>query len=379
MYQVLVVDDEPLSRARFVRYLHTIPNVTVIADARNGVQAVELLNSSAPDAVITDIRMPNMDGIQLTEYISCHRPEIRVVLVSAYDELEYARAAMRFGVDQYLIKPIRLEMVQQMVAQLKLTRHQHELDRLYIRDLPRVLREHAFTDWFAGKSDAAFPPPGNAALLTFTPTVELPAPDDPAAELMEIAVDNIVHWAAPHATVAPVRTDGKAYRFAVVVGPFGLAHVQDGAADRITELLNGNMTLRYELFADAEALRAAIEPPPVTAQPDDASITKAKAFISAHLADPISRQDVAQAVYMDSSYFSRYFKKKTGVSFRDYLQNERIARVKILLKSGKRVNDACEQTGFRDRKYFNELFKKLTGMTPSEYRRSDDPEDASHV
>lgn len=380
MYHILVVDDEPLSRARMVRYLRAIPGVAVTADARSGTHAVELLNGSAPDAVITDIRMPNMDGLQLTEYIAHHRPEIRVALVSAYDELEYARAAMRFGVDQYLIKPIHQEMVQQLVAQLQSARHKHESERLYVRDLPRVLRERTLTDWFAG-ADTDAPPAGAAALLTFTPTAPLPDPDDSAAELLEIAVDNVTHWASPHATVVPLRSGSAAYRFAVIAGPAGLSHVQDAAADRVADLLAGSVTLRYEPFADAAALRAAIAAPPPApaAEPDDAAIAKAKAYISAHLADPISRQDVAQAVYMDSAYFSRYFKKKTGVNFRDYLQNERIARVKTLLKSGARVMDACEQTGFHDRKYFNELFKEVTGVTPSEYRRSDDdPEGTDH-
>ena len=370
MYFVLVADDEPLSRSRLVRYLCAIPGVAVTADVRDGTAAIAYLQSNTADAVITDIRMPNMNGLQLTEYLSRHRPELGVALVSAYDELEYARAAMRFGVEQYLIKPIHQEMVQQIVDQLKNTRRKREAARLYVRDLPRAMRERALTAWFSG-ADAPNPPAGAAAMVTLT-AKNVPDGDD-EDELMTIALDNIVHWAVPQGTAVLVDGDGGVYRFAVIAGETGLRHVQDGITDRIDELLGGSVTVKYEEFADSDALRSAIfvpEDEPAV----DAAVAKAKAFISAHLADPISRQDVAEAVFMDSSYFSRYFKKKTGVNFRDYLQNERIARVKALLKSGAKVQDACEQAGFHDRKYFNELFKEITGVTPSEYRRSDDGE-----
>lgn len=368
MYQVLVADDESLSRSRLVRYLRAIPGVAVAADVRDGALAAEFVRQNAVDAVITDIRMPNMDGLELTEFLTNNRPEIGIALVSGFNELEYARAAMRFGVDQYLIKPIHQEMVQQIVDQLKANRHKREAPLLYVRDLPRAMREHAWTTWFNGE-DAPAPPQGAAALVTLT--VKTAMDGENADQLMAIALDNIVHWAAPQGTVAAVDADDGTYRFAVIAGEIGLCHVQDGVSDRIDELLGGGVAVQYDEFADGNALRSVLAAE-ADSPADDAAIAKAKAFISAHLADSISRQDVAQAVYMDSSYFSRYFKKKTGVNFRDYLQNERIARVKALLKAGAKVQDACEQAGFHDRKYFNEVFKEITGVTPSEYRRSDD-------
>lgn len=107
MYCVVTVDDEPVTRMAINNYIDkTLPDFTVVSSFGNGMDALEYLQKNKTDVVITDILMPKMDGLELTEKLHDTDPEIRICIVSGYGEFEYARKAMRFGVSDYLLKPL---------------------------------------------------------------------------------------------------------------------------------------------------------------------------------------------------------------------------------------------------------------------------------
>ncbi|WP_135556659.1 response regulator [Paenibacillus cymbidii] len=89
-----------------------------IHTAANGVEAVALLEAHKVDIVITDIRMPRMDGLQLAEYVHGRYPAIRVVVLSAHEDFGYAQQAIRFGVKGYLLKPLKSESLRDVLAAL---------------------------------------------------------------------------------------------------------------------------------------------------------------------------------------------------------------------------------------------------------------------
>lgn len=109
MLRVVVADDEYYARKALIKKI-TAVGPEVIADFSQGAEVVEFLeNHEAPDLIITDIRMPVMDGLKLSEYVNRHYPEIKVVIVSGYSDFEYARSAISFGVKDYLLKPVQKE------------------------------------------------------------------------------------------------------------------------------------------------------------------------------------------------------------------------------------------------------------------------------
>ncbi|MFU0833952.1 MAG: Stage 0 sporulation A-like protein [Oscillospiraceae bacterium] len=112
MYSVMIVDDEPL----MVKYLKNnikriAPEWQVSGIALDGLQAVELLQRQSFELVITDIRMPEMDGLELAKYISEIYPETKVIIISGFDDFDYAQRAIRCGVSDYLLKPLSDESV----------------------------------------------------------------------------------------------------------------------------------------------------------------------------------------------------------------------------------------------------------------------------
>lgn len=107
MYRTLIVDDEPLMRTYLANNTAAIcPYFAVTGVACDGREAMELLQKQNFDLVITDIRMPEMDGIGLAKYISEAFPHIKIIILSGYNEFEYARSALKYHVTDYLLKPL---------------------------------------------------------------------------------------------------------------------------------------------------------------------------------------------------------------------------------------------------------------------------------
>ena len=95
MLKVIIADDERL----ICRLVQTL--------AENGLEALELVQSRHPDILITDIRMPGCDGLELIRSAKQIMPDLEVVIISGYAHFEYAQSAMKYGAGYYLLKPIK--------------------------------------------------------------------------------------------------------------------------------------------------------------------------------------------------------------------------------------------------------------------------------
>ncbi|MDO4261954.1 MAG: response regulator [Eubacteriales bacterium] len=105
-FHLLIVDDEATMRKGLSSFIHwEAIDCTVSATACNGAEAIAMMQEYPVDIVITDIKMPEMDGLTLSRYIYENRPEIAVILLTGYAEFEYARSAIRYNVTQFLVKP----------------------------------------------------------------------------------------------------------------------------------------------------------------------------------------------------------------------------------------------------------------------------------
>lgn len=102
--RVVVVDDHALHRDGTRQILEAHPDLQVVGDASSGEIALALVNQLHPDVVLLDIRLPGMNGIEVARLLTRDHPEVRVLMVSAYDEDEYVRGALEAGAAGYLRK-----------------------------------------------------------------------------------------------------------------------------------------------------------------------------------------------------------------------------------------------------------------------------------
>ena len=108
MTKVLIVDDEKYVRIGIKNDTDwALIGCEVVAEASNGEEALSMADECRPDLVISDIRMPRMDGIELAEKLTEKYPGTKVIFLTAYNEFEYARQAIRIGVSDYLLKPFQ--------------------------------------------------------------------------------------------------------------------------------------------------------------------------------------------------------------------------------------------------------------------------------
>ncbi|WP_028235799.1 response regulator transcription factor [Pseudobutyrivibrio sp. MD2005] len=106
MTKVMIVDDEKYVRTGVKNGTDwSLINCEVVGEASNGVEGLELAKELKPDLVISDIKMPKKTGIEMAEELIEKYPDTKVIFLTAYDDFEYARAAIRIGVSDYLLKP----------------------------------------------------------------------------------------------------------------------------------------------------------------------------------------------------------------------------------------------------------------------------------
>ena len=103
-HRVLVVDDHELLRAGTRQILEDAEGLTVVGEAADGEQALQAVAELRPDVVLVDIRLPTINGIELARRITTDFPEVTVLILSAYDDENYVRAALAAGVTGYLLK-----------------------------------------------------------------------------------------------------------------------------------------------------------------------------------------------------------------------------------------------------------------------------------
>ena len=105
-YTMIIVDDEEEVKNRIVSKIPADFGFEIVGLASNGYDALELIERVRPNVVITDIRMPFIDGIQLSKIIRREYPKTKIAFISGYDEFSYAKEAIELDVVSYLSKPI---------------------------------------------------------------------------------------------------------------------------------------------------------------------------------------------------------------------------------------------------------------------------------
>lgn len=105
MYQIVIADDEPMIRKGLMSLEWEANGMQIAGVAKNGIEAEELIDSQVFDILLTDIKMPGKNGLELAEHLKQANPTAKTILLSGYGEFEYAQKAISLGVYGYILKP----------------------------------------------------------------------------------------------------------------------------------------------------------------------------------------------------------------------------------------------------------------------------------
>lgn len=130
MYSILLVEDEEKIRKGLANFFDWEKvNTKLIGVAQNGEEGFKEISTKKPDIVITDIRMPHVDGLEMIKRASKIH-DFSTIIISGYDEFEYARTALKLNVDEYILKPIDFEELSNAILSLQ-NKHDKTLSKSY--------------------------------------------------------------------------------------------------------------------------------------------------------------------------------------------------------------------------------------------------------
>ena len=360
MFRVLLVDDMEISR-RQVRRLNLWNGETsfsIEAEAQNGQEALNLLKHEHFDLLITDIKMPKIDGIELLREIAGKGLCPCVVLLSDYEDFSFAKQGILHGAFDYLGKPPEYEIMLDMLKRVEqfLIRKQKE-DEL-VKNLAEKLEE---------KIEEAFPsselellidavkgknPDIKAAVNSLTGAISALFGNDiiKAGTALKKSMTELISQLKSYFLWMDMFVDCNKYKTLDYIGMddvqaafsiFGV--VVESIAQEIGRLEYGNAENQIEY--------------------------RICRFVLENVDNEISIEKIAKALYMNRKYISEVFRQRTGELLIDYITRVKMTRAARLLTQGvQKTYEIALQLGYRDTEYFSRLFKKHMEVNPSDYR-----------
>lgn len=402
MFKVVVVEDQEFIANAIAEMIRTKSDQFVIEGIYyNGKECLESIRNSPPDILITDIRMPEMDGITLSKKIIELFPAIKILILSGYEDFQYAKEAIKIGVSNYLLKPCHVdellaalnEVCSQLEKEYKKEICFQKYENLFINNLPTLRQQALIASIF---TEEKIINPEELGLDYLIPKSQLILIDVNISSLQNIKDEELHLFCCGNMLQEILASSFKQMEFFLCNGKFVfIAPIDDiftekniicvqKACKKVESIVHNPIAfydggILHSLEECKNCYNDALENSKIntrileeTTQQKEAQsiIEQAKNFIKENYYKDISLQDVADNSYVSYNYLSTLFTQDLGVSFSVYLTKIRIEKACILLKDHTiRVSDVSEKIGYHNYRYFNHVFKKMTGYTPSEYRR----------
>jgi two-component system, response regulator YesN len=142
-YRVFLVEDEIVAREGMRNKVNwATAGFEFVGEAPDGEVALPLIENLQPDLLITDIKMPFMDGLQLSKIVRERMPWVKIVILSGHDEFNFAQAAVKLGVSEYLLKPITAAEIQQVLQRIAVQLDQEQAEREKLKQLQNQIQDN---------------------------------------------------------------------------------------------------------------------------------------------------------------------------------------------------------------------------------------------
>lgn len=351
MFKVLIVDDNKQTTNGLAKTIHWENIGCKCAGlAYNGKQAASLIAQTKPNAVITDIEMPLMDGIQLAKMINEEFPGIRVIMISAYDKFEYAKAALEYNVQDYILKPLTREKISEIEKKLVSFREAEQANlKMWEKRLKNANRSQLSKVIGAGDADAL-----NEYLLSaYHTSLDFPVGPHEFAEIKEITKNTVLQVFTECGLLGKGNDSSHAYFQKYMNQATTAANMEE-----IRELYK-NLSADVCEFVNASKNRDSFS-----------IIDEICIFILKNIDDPnLNIPFICEKFNISNSYLSALFRKHGRGSVNSYIILLRHDQAKEFLSSTRlNISEIAAKCGYCDAHYFSRVFKKLQGMTPKEYR-----------
>jgi two-component system response regulator YesN len=360
LIKVLIVDDELLVRqglrltVDWEKY-----DMTIVADAPNGSLGWQKFLEHSPQVVITDIVMPEMDGVELALKIREKQPDTKILFLSCHQDFSYAQKGMRIGVSDYIVKT---------------SLDDNQMDQCLGKIRSEILKLHTSSEPFqqSASMEDIFPESGGYIFNVYINEKSLM--QDRKAEICK-ELSNTLSLAYGRKNLFFDKNEESIFLLSPLdaftlyekellqfkmnypfvdwrlAGPVTNSEQSISVVNRLNRLriIEVRMDLRSETHKE--------------------DILQAIDYIDQNLHLDLRAADVASKIGVSRSYFSTIFKEVTGCTIISFISNRKVERAKELLRiTSFRLEEIAEKVGINDAKYFSKWFKKSVALTPGQYR-----------
>lgn len=355
-WTAIIIDDEPFIRDVINALGHWDElEIDVVGEASDGVAGIELVKQLAPDIVITDVKMPRLDGLGLAAELNTYDNPPQIIIVSGYDDFELVRQALKCGVSDYLLKPIKEDELNEQLAACTAEAAARER-RLSIRR--KWAPNPDYGKWL---DDFRLAQKQIGDLLHGSDIAALAERFEQLAESTSSAggLPETIHcyYALMEQLQQYASENGSSVK--ELCGEKGFGYVF-GTGDDIKEAL-GHVCRLYCAAATEVQRRAR--------QRGRLDMGLVKKYIDENVDKNLSLQLVSDHFHVSREYLSRSFKAEYEVSFSEYLFSRRMERARELIVDYRvPIKDAWQMLHFVDQTHFYKCFKRYFGKAPGEMR-----------
>lgn len=343
--KVLLVDDDSFVR-KGLRSLLPWGSMgfNLISEAENGESAFEIALEQHPDLVITDVRMPIMDGIEFTKKLRETMVDTYIIILSAYSDFEYARAAINFGVNDYIIKPITKEKVNPLIQKV----------RDIVTDLEQKMKYRSMII-------------NNGQIEVHIKNALQNSDKKLISSFFEYELPqmNLRIYDAKDCCLLLQNT---LFNYMERNG-YDKNHIAQLRIETLKEM--AEVKIVGELYSHTYHIYMKnLQFMPVKGYSSAVYVKKIKEYIKENYSNTeLSVERIAQVFHLNPVYTGALFKQYENITMSNYINNLRVeSALEKLNDISFSITEISKFVGFYDSNYFTRVFKRNMGITPSEYR-----------
>lgn len=357
MYNTLIVDDDIATLYMLKRFKSWMDlGFNIAGEACDGKEALQKLEEQQYQLVITDIKMPGMDGIEFLHELRQRNSEVCVIFLSTHSDFEYAKQGIRYGVFEYMTKPLEdkpfVEILQRTKAFLDRNNAEKEVKNTknslldensgvyYPKDQEELICNTLQTDGMHIEKVAA-----SAFFEISTLCSDDLAKTRVLANTLLYNIKNKIESTFPW--------------LSKIEGSEGFQSINN--TKQIEVVQKEFISVLQKL--DSKIQKYQLNHP-------DSIIRKICQFVIENVEKEISLEFIANEVHISKDYVGKVFKQKVLCNFNDYVTKVKMEHAKYLLLSGEyKTYEISERLNYKKTDYFSSLFKAYTGMTPTEFKK----------
>jgi two-component system response regulator YesN len=363
MYTVLIIDDEPWSR-EIIKALGAWESLRlqVIGEAGDGTEGIKLIRELKPNIVVTDMRMPGLEGAELLKSMKEQFPTLKIIVMSGYNDFVYLKQAIRSRAIEYLLKPINQEELNTSLAQCVIEiEGENKKESNSVKTLGVFSEDFLFEKYLAYRQQILeyFLALNKSAVLNTFERFEKFLEDNlPNIKDEDIIIKIIRDYIF---TLQELMAD-KEMNFMNTLNKENAIEETIVGGQAISEAISYISTIYGKAIDSIEQTKK---------NRNKLNIREVENHIKQYFQEPISLDTIARHFFISKEHLSRIFKAYTGENISDCIIRSRMEKAKDLILEDKvAIKHIAQMTGYNDIAYFYRVFKKHFGVTPGELTKS---------